>query len=89
MEKEEKLLYEQAIKKWGESSQVNMAYEEMGELISALNKFQRGRIGIDGVITEIADVQIMVEQLSVMFGTESVSLEKARKLRRLKDRLKS
>lgn len=89
MTEEEKLLYEQAIKKWGESSQVNMAYEEMGELISALNKFQRGRIGIDGVITEIADVQIMVEQLSVMFGIDAVSLEKERKLRRLNYRLKS
>ena len=89
MEKEEKLLYEQAIKKWGESSQVNMAYEEMGELISALNKFSRGRISIDEVITEIADVQIMVEQLSVMFGISAVSSEKERKLRRLNDRLKS
>ena len=88
MTEEEKLLYEQSIKKWGESSQVNMAYEEMGELISALNKFSRGRVGIDEVITEIADVQIMVEQLSVMFGISAVSSEKERKLRRLNDRLK-
>lgn len=89
MEKEEKLLYEQAIKKWGVSSQVNMAYEEMGELISALNKFSRGRISTDELITEIADVQIMVEQLSVMFGISAVSSEKEMKLRRLNYRLKS
>lgn len=41
----------------------------------------------DDIITEIADVMIMCEQLSYYFGKEKVELEKERKLERLKERL--
>ena len=41
----------------------------------------------DDIITEIADVMIMCEQLSNYFGKEKVELEKERKLERLKERL--
>lgn len=43
--------------------------------------------GMDDIITEIADVMIMCEQLSNYFGKEKVELEKERKLERLKERL--
>lgn len=46
-----------------------------------------GEAGEDDIITEIADVMIMCEQLSYYFGKEKVELEKERKLERLKERL--
>ena len=87
MTENEKSLYDKAIKKWGVDSQVYMAYEEMGELLSALNKLLRKRVTVDDVITEIADVQIMTEQLALIFGQDKVSAEKDRKLKRLEERL--
>lgn len=87
MTENEKSLYDKAIKKWGVDSQVYMAYEEMGELLSALNKLLRKRVTVDDVITEIADVQIMTEQLALIFGQEKVETEKERKLKRLEERL--
>ena len=89
MTENEKSLYDKAIKKWGVDSQVHMAYEEMGELLSALNKLLRKRVTVDDVITEIADVQIMTEQLALIFGQDKVSTEKDRKLKRLEERLKN
>ena len=87
MTENEKSLYDKAIKKWGVDSQVHMAYEEMGELLSVLNKLLRKRVTVDDVITEIADVQIMTEQLALIFGQEKVETEKERKLKRLEERL--
>ena len=64
-----------------------MVVEECSELTNAICKFRRGRVGNDDIITEIADVMIMCEQLSYYFGKEKVELEKERKLERLKERL--
>ena len=68
-------------------SQTFMVVEECSELIDAICKFRRGRVGNNEIITEIADVMIMCEQLSYYFGKEKVELEKERKLERLKERL--
>ena len=81
MKKQE--LYRTAIRTWGKEGQIDMFHEEVGELLSALNKYKRGRVKAEEVITEIADVQIMVEQLAEMFGTINVRHEKLRKLSRL------
>ena len=80
-------LYKKAIEKWGELPQINMVYEECGELLTALARFLRGRASNPEVITEIADVQIMMEQMAVLFGQFEVAAEKERKLERLKERL--
>lgn len=77
---------EEAIKTYGVESQVNMAIEECAELINALEKYRRGRIGGLAVITEIADVQIMCAQLEIIFG--SAEIERDFKIRRLWDRMK-
>lgn len=61
-------------------------YHDIMKVI-AICKFRRGRVGEDDIITEIADVMIMCEQLSNYFGKEKVELEKERKLERLKERL--
>lgn len=77
----------EAISKFGEEKQIDMAIEECSELINALEKFRRGRVERFDVITEIADVQIMCEQMAIIFGEGGVFIEKQRKLERLKERL--
>lgn len=72
---------------YGFPAQAAMVVEECSELTNAICKFRRGRVGEDDIITEIADVMIMCEQLSNYFGKEKVELEKERKLERLKERL--
>ena len=68
-------------------TQTAIMIEKYSELTNAICKFRRGRVGNDDIITEIADVMIMCEQLSYYFGKEKVELEKERKLERLKERL--
>lgn len=80
-------LYNNAIQRWGIEAQVDMFHEEVGELLSALNKYKRGRVGKDAVVTEIADVQIMAEQLATWFGEDEVRKEKEYKLNRLARRV--
>ena len=76
---------------FGVSSQIDMAIEECSELINALEKYRRGRVGVPEVVTEIADVQIMCSQLEFIFGGESkiVEAERMRKMDRLRSRLET
>ena len=88
MEKEQRIeLYKEAIAKWGESAQTDMVFEECGELIAALAQFKRGRTSRHDVMTELADVSIMVEQIATMIGFEDYEKEKNRKLMRLKEKV--
>ena len=88
MEKEERFkLYEKAICKWGVEAQREMAYEELGELITAIARHRRGRASREEIITELADVTIMCEQLAFMLGFEDFEKEKDRKLIRLIEKL--
>jgi len=76
-----------AIERFGFRRQVEKAEEEMAELISALHHFKDGRATMDDVVTEIADVTIMMLQLAMIFGKEEVDDEVVYKLKRLEDRL--
>lgn len=80
---------QRAIDVFGADSQVYMAIEECSELVDALMKYRRGRIGVNDVVTEIADVQIMCAQLEIIFGGSSkiVEMERARKMDRLRGRI--
>ena len=89
MTEEEYEVYSQALNKWGAESQTMMLFEEMAELQNAICKYSRKRNNINDVATEIADVQIMTEQMSILFGKEIVDSEKKRKFERLKNRLYS
>lgn len=84
----EEEVYKKALSKYGFDLQSSMVYEECSELINALCKYHRNRCSKADVITEIADVLIMCEQMSCYFGKEYVEKEKARKLERLKNNLK-
>lgn len=69
-------LYRKAITCYGFPAQAAMAVEECSELTNAICKFRRGRVSDDDIITEIADVMIMCEQLASYFGKEKLSLKK-------------
>lgn len=84
-------IIKEAVDTFGVSSQIDMAIEECAELIDALMKYRRERVGAQEVITEIADVQIMCAQLEFIFGGESriIDAERMRKMDRLRSRLES
>lgn len=82
-------LFETVIATFGVDSQKAMAIEECAELINALCKEKRGRATDEDIITEIADVQIMCDQLAIIYGKERVRQERLRKLFRLSNRVQN
>lgn len=77
--------YKQALQTFGCHHQRMMCMEECGELIDALAKYDRGRNDSADVITELADVSIMVEQMAEFFGREAYEAERERKMVRLQE----
>jgi NTP pyrophosphatase (non-canonical NTP hydrolase) len=76
-------IYQATIDKWGEEAQFDQAVEECAELITALKHYRRGKIDKQAVITELADVTLMLGQLSWMFGTKDVDEAIKSKLKKL------
>ena len=84
-----------AIIQYGEDAQIDMMIEEMSELTKALLKLRRmndADIGsdkhtalINDIREEIADVQIVLDQMKIIYGDVSEYDEK--KVSRLFDRL--
>ena len=74
----------QAIEK-GQGTIAGLSLEECGELITAVAQFKRGRTSHHDVMTELADVFIMVEQVATMMNYEDFEKELDRKLTRLRD----
>lgn len=73
-----------AIKVFGEKAQEEMAIEECAELITAINHKHRGRK--HNIAEEIADVEIMLEQLKIINGCDDeVEQIRKSKLERLFD----
>ena len=79
-------IYRATLEKWGEQAQYDQAVEECAELIAALKHYRRDKIDRQAVIDELADVTLMVGQLTWMFGPEQVEQAVAAKLAKL-DRL--
>lgn len=83
-----------AIRKYGKRSQVDMAIEEMSELIKALCKERRNdQWGDDNrqdaVFEEIADVAIMLQQLIFIFDHDGITQKYVdSKIARLDERMK-
>ena len=61
-------LFERAVKTYGAESQVRKAVEELTELSVALLHSLDGRGDTENIREEMADVEIMLEQLHVIFG---------------------
>ena len=105
-ETERNLIYQKALDKWGTGAQVGMAIEECAELIQAINKYERAmhdKLNRDAVvearhnvISEIADVLIMIEQVSILLtDDDKIFIEKMityklnRQLNRIKEENKT
>lgn len=66
-------LYRTTVDVWGEPAQYDQAVEECAELIAALMHYRREKVDAQQVIDELADVTLMVGQLTWMFGAERVA----------------
>jgi hypothetical protein len=75
-----------AIAKWGVESQTMMAIEEMSELQKEICKMKRGQFDKEHILEELADVQIMIWQLEIIFGEPKDQISK--KLARLEELVK-
>lgn len=84
---DEYVICRKAIKTFGKEHQMQKAIEECSELIDALIKFGDARCTENDVITEIADVQVVTDQLAIIFGEDAVAEEKKFKLDRLERRM--
>lgn len=81
-------ILQRAITKWGEEAQTKMVLEEMSELQKEICKRWRGKDNTREIAEEIADVEIMLDQLKLMLGIEyHVSQYREQKLQRLWQRL--
>lgn len=94
--RERKKLYKKAIVKWGHTLQLIILMEEAAELIQAtskvLRKGDKKKSVWQGLAEEIADVEIMIEQIKLSTDwqrlEERVEAAKQDKLLRLKFMLK-
>lgn len=77
-------LYKLAWQKYGATSQCVVAMEECSELIKELSKAIRGKANGVHIAEEIADVEIMLEQIKLHFSiagmVEGIKVEKLTRL---------
>ena len=63
-------MYKEVIETYGAEHQIMMLFEEMAELQKELCKNLRGRDNIDHIIEEMVDVQIMLDQMMLIFDVD-------------------
>lgn len=79
-----------AIARYGKDAQITMLFEEMSELQNAVCKFGRNRSSAADIAEEIADVEIMLEQMKIIFECRGLSESiKHEKIERLRSRLEA
>ena len=76
-------LYAKTIAKWGVDAQCDQAVEECAELIATLKHFKRGKVKEDALVDELADVYLMLGQLTYMFGEEKLEAAIKKKINKL------
>ncbi len=69
----ERRILDAAIQSFGEVSQMNKIVEECAELIAAIMHFDLGKISIDELRGEIADVSVMIDQAKIMLGESEIN----------------
>ena len=80
---------QRAVDTWGKGSQLIICMEEMAELTKELSKNLRGQDNDLDIAEEVADVEIMLEQLKLIFDIHTdVECVKNDKLIRLDQRTK-
>lgn len=83
-------LCEGIAKHYGEANQLNQLQEELAELIVAVNKYRRSADNITNLVEEIADVEIMLQQIKCLLHLNPEYIEgiTANKLLRQKKRIR-
>lgn len=67
-------LYKDCVDFWGIERQIRMMQEECAELIIAGSHFLRRRkTGLDELVEELADAQLMVNQIKTFIGEDVVN----------------
>lgn len=81
-------VYEHAIRIFGKDNQMRIAQEECAELIQALSKYHRygkskqyADAALANVKEEMVDVQIMLDQLQMIFGFTDKELDEVRAMK--------
>ena len=78
----------EAINRYGTKAQLMMVLEEMSELQKEICKWFRGKRDPEAIADELADVEIMLEQVKMIFDLHGeVNEHIDRKIERLRDRL--
>lgn len=73
---------------YGKDEQGRQTTEELAELIVAINKLHRNNNNIDGLIEELADVSLMIEQMIYLYDCEDeVTKIKIQKIKRQIERI--
>jgi NTP pyrophosphatase (non-canonical NTP hydrolase) len=75
-------IFKMAEEKWGVLGQVDMAAEECAELIVAIHHAKR-RGDWHAVMEEVADVEIMMEQMRQILDSDVIDRIRSEKLKRL------
>lgn len=80
---------ERAIETYGKDMQLNVAVEELSELIKEICKYKRGADNRKAIIEEMADCYIMLDQLQTIFNIheEEICDKMEEKVDRLEKRL--
>lgn len=88
IEMNKRKLYNKIINHFGKERQLFVVFEELSELQKAISKYERenNEHNLNDIMEEIADVQIMIEQLYVIYqlSNKKVDLIKLEKLYKLK-----
>lgn len=72
------------LERYGQTAQILLAMEELGELVSGLNQyFFRNKISADQLSKEIADVEIMMQSLRVIVGNDLVDFQKEKQIEKM------
>lgn len=86
---DEDFVFNLAIEKYGAYAQSLMLMEEMAELQKEICKSYRGKDNAEQIAEEIADVEIMLAQVKMIYSVaEDVEKWRDAKVKRLWERLK-
>lgn len=97
MNKSERAVLKAAIDKYGNDSQLAVAQEECAELIQAISKLNRAgssdhpgrtaKAAMNNLMEEAADVQIMLDQIRIMYPSHAYDTIRTQKIARLEKRI--
>jgi NTP pyrophosphatase (non-canonical NTP hydrolase) len=97
MNKQELKIMKQAIEKYGVNNQMAKVQEECAELIQAISKLKRSgnsdhpgrtaKAAMNKLYEEVADVQIMLDQIKLMYPSNAYDTIRTEKLARLEKRM--